>query len=169
MSEPVQFKYKPEGRDYTQAMYAFYLADKRTWFAIILLLLIIVCAPVTLFLISNYYNATFLWVIPVFLLLLVFYVYIISPILAGRRVGRNPKFQSETVGEATPEYLAIKNANVDSKTKWDAYANAVETRQYFLLIHAVNRRMFQFIPKRAFANDEQLDAFRDLLNLYVKK
>ncbi len=166
MSEPVEFKYKPEGKDYTQAMYAFYLADKRTWLTAIILLLLVACGSMAAWLSGNF-NQPLLWVIPIVFLLSLVYLYVLSPILVGLRVGRNPKLQSETIGTASSEQLALKNANVDTKMAWDNFMKAVETRHYFLLMYGVNRRMFQFIPKRAFESEEKLDAFRDLLNLYI--
>ena len=168
MPGPVEFKYTPEGKDYTRAMYAFYLADKRTWLTMMILILLVVCGSAAM-LFSGSYNQPVFWILPIFLLLGLAYIYILSPFLVGVRVNRNTKLQSETMGIATPEHLALKNANVDSKLGWDNFGKAVETRDYFLLIYGTNRRMFQFIPKRAFAGEEQLDAFRDLLNLYVKK
>ena len=166
MSEPIEFKYKPEGKDYTQAMYAFYLSDKRTWIAVILLFLLILCSGLITILFGNF-DQSLAWIVPFVLLLGVVYIYIVSPYLVGMRVGRNPKLQSETSGTATAEQLALQNTNIDSKMSWDNFIRSVETRHYFLLIYGINKRMFQFIPKRAFESEEKIDAFRDLLRLKV--
>jgi len=51
----------------------------------------------------------------------------------------------------------------DIKFKWNFFGKTVEIREYYLLIPAVNKRCFYFIPKRIFKDISSHDLFRTFL------
>jgi len=49
---------------------------------------------------------------------------------------------------------------------WRAFIRCIETPHLFLLYHSP--QLFNLVPKRAFANAEQLEEFRSLLKIGIR-
>jgi hypothetical protein len=63
--------------------------------------------------------------------------------------------------------IHFRTTAIDSRLAWSLYQSATEVRDFYLLYHG--RRQFTVIPKRAFANETDRQAFEALLHAYVLK
>lgn len=56
--------------------------------------------------------------------------------------------------------------NVDTNFRWDFFTAGLEGRKEFLLVHRRSRQYY-LVPKSAFANETQMDLFRDILKSHM--
>jgi hypothetical protein len=63
--------------------------------------------------------------------------------------------------------IALSNELVRSEISWDAYTQAVEKPDMFLLY--TGRLMFYPVPKRAFASPQDVERFRALIRTHVPR
>jgi hypothetical protein len=73
----------------------------------------------------------------------------------------NPKFREEYQLTIADERLLFRTATIDSTLKWTHYTDYYETSKAFILVYG--KRMYTVIPKRALANNDQLEYLRSLL------
>ena len=78
---------------------------------------------------------------------------------------RMPQLHRPKVVEADEQRISFADAVDRMEHRWEAFVCVRETPHLFLLFMAVNT--FHFVPKRAFANSADLDAFRELLRRQV--
>jgi hypothetical protein len=77
--------------------------------------------------------------------------------------------RAETEFTVDEDRWRMKNAHQDSAMDWSTYLGVLETRRFFLMVHTVNRNMFQIIPKRAFESPDREADFRELLKRHIEK
>lgn len=63
--------------------------------------------------------------------------------------------------EATPEYFWIKGATFETKLQWEVFTQFIETSNLFVIYEG--KVLIRMIPKRAFADNEQVQQFRMIL------
>jgi hypothetical protein len=78
---------------------------------------------------------------------------------------RNPKFQEEYHLEFSPDSIHFKTASIDSVLQWTHYQRVIENSNMFLLMYG--KDLYTLIPKRGFANQDDIDAFRALVDMKV--
>ncbi|HKT47191.1 MAG TPA: YcxB family protein [Candidatus Acidoferrales bacterium] len=66
----------------------------------------------------------------------------------------------------SPEGIEYSNPTSSGRFDWSTYLRIRETPDQFLLF--VQKRFANFLPKRAFASDEQMQAFRSLARAHFK-
>lgn len=76
----------------------------------------------------------------------------------------NPKYREPYEVSFTEADIHFKTPTIDSTIDWKMYTSMLEDKQMFLMIYG--RGMYSVIPKRAFANDADLDRFRELAGLH---
>lgn len=90
----------------------------------------------------------------------------LAVILPGTSIGNNAQHNERMLADITWEMddMQLRMANRFTKTKydWDSFTGLIENGEYFFLRHSANKRLYNFIPKRAFASEAQMAAFRDL-------
>ena len=90
-------------------------------------------------------------------------------ILAPRKYFRGDgKFRDKYQVTFSDDGIAVKTANIDSKLSWSLYTRVVEGAGMYLLIYGKETRMMTMVPKRAFQNRMQEDAFRELLGRHLR-
>ena len=102
----------------------------------------------------------FLLGIPPFL----FFVNNIAANKVAAMVQNNPKLTMLNSWDIDTNEIRIDNSFGETKLSWETFAKVAENQGYYFLIYAVNKNMFQFVPKKIFegkSNDEK--DFRDLL------
>ncbi len=72
----------------------------------------------------------------------------------------NPKFREEYQLTLTDEHLLFRTDTIDSTLKWTHYTDYYETAKAFILVYG--KRMYTVIPKRALADNDQLEYVRSL-------
>jgi hypothetical protein len=178
--EPLEFSYTATADDHVRAIRAYTLRRPEILPLFILLgivFLFIICIvlgsivltllgetqvtdiAVLLKLLSGFLPCT------LFCLALPAYLLYIGPYLTGQRF----KKHEDKVGLITyvldDEHIRIDSSLTKSETAWNIFSKAIETKEYYLLVHTMNKRMIQFIPKRAFETPQQEADFRR----YVEK
>jgi len=178
--EPLEFSYTITGEDHARAIRAYTLRRPEILplfivlgiaFSLILITVLgsivltllgktqVTDITVLLKLISGFLPcALFCLILPAFLLY-------IGPYLAGQRF----KKHEDKVGLITwildDDHIRIDASLSKSETAWNVFSKVMETKEDYLLVYAMNKRVFQFIPKRAFETPQQEADFRR----YVEK
>jgi len=107
-----------------------------------------------------------IWLPIVFFVFVAFaftFALVVNPILTGNKVEKNERLSSPVNYEINDEQILIKNKFIESKLDWDSFQRAIESKDHFLLVLAVNKNMFEIIPKRAFASSDDEQTFKKLL------
>lgn len=92
-----------------------------------------------------------------------FYVFVWRRYTMRKRIEQDEQCTAEVTGEATDEYLLLKNEFGESKLGWRFYHRLIETQDYFFLVLRSNRARAQIIPKDAFESDEDELHLRQLI------
>jgi hypothetical protein len=179
--EPLEFSYTATAEDHARAIRAFTLRKPATLFLIIgfgLLAAMTLCiflGEIALSLAAGTIQITdvtqllnlLLSLLPCTVSYLVFPVYslFIGPYLAGQQV----KKHEDKIGQITcvvdDDHVQANSLQTKNEMKWTFFSKAMESKRYYFLVYATNKRMFQFIPKRAFESPQQEADFRR----YVEK
>ncbi|MEW5720976.1 MAG: YcxB family protein [Chloroflexota bacterium] len=83
------------------------------------------------------------------------------------RVHREPRYFTEHVWRFDDDGVSSQTEFAESKKTWSAYPKVKENARFFMLYLDENR--FTPIPKRAFADREQLGHFRELLKRKIAR
>jgi len=78
---------------------------------------------------------------------------------------RDPKFSEDYTLGFAPEGLHFKTATIDSIIAWSHFDRAIEDSELFLLM--TGRSMYSVIPRRAFAGENEVDRFRELIQQMI--
>jgi len=87
---------------------------------------------------------------------------IIAPIVIASQAAKNKTLMSELQWAASDAGLQVAGADTDALLNWDLFNQVIETKNYFLLVFQQRRKLFQMIPKRAFASPQNEARFRAL-------
>ncbi len=101
--------------------------------------------------------------IPIFIVLAI----LLPGYSVGRRAKGNNQLLAETAWEANDSQLHVSNQFVEAKYDWAFFQGLVENKEYFFLRHSSNKRLYNFIPKRAFASPEQMQEFREMFSKHM--
>ena len=77
----------------------------------------------------------------------------------------NPKFRDRFEVIFTQEGIHFSTPAIDSQIMWTYYHNILEDEQIFLLVYG--KWQYSVIPKRAFADASEQDAFRNLVSQMI--
>jgi hypothetical protein len=86
---------------------------------------------------------------------------------AKRRWDREPLFRTEHKVAAHPEGIHFQMDKFESNLVWKYYQSFLESPDGFLLIYGDDS--FNFLPKRAFVDENTIDGFRALLTQKLKR
>lgn len=159
-NSPVSLSFRYSEIDYVRAFRAHYADRLRLWLD--------VCAVVAvgaagIYLWPSLSSKVFLGVSIAFSALL-FAVFFIVPPLIFRR---EPKFRDEYSLTFSPEGIHFQTAHIDSQLAWNLYSRVLVDAHSYVLYYG--SRTFTVIPRRVFKNNEQREAFDQLLAGHVPK
>lgn len=80
---------------------------------------------------------------------------------------RNPKYRDEYYLTFSPENIHFKTAAIDSVLQWTNYDDVIENADLFLLMYG--KGLYTLVPKRCFHSNDEIDAFRALLNQTIPR
>ena len=80
---------------------------------------------------------------------------------------RNPKFREEYHLTFSHENIHFKTASLDSTLQWTHYERVIESPDLFLLMYG--KGLYTLIPKRCFNSNEEINAFRALVNQAIAR
>jgi len=154
----MEFTYQPAPDDYAAVMRSMSLRHRTYWFAIASFGAVFVLG---LFMLDQM-PLGWLFLLP--LPLCILYIAVYLPMMWSRQARRTPKMMAEMSWQVDDQQVVIRNAQQETRMDWAKWERCVELERYFLFFLAENKRMFQFVPKRAFQSPEQLAAFRELVS-----
>jgi hypothetical protein len=169
--EPLELSYTATAEDYARSIRAVTLRRPAALFLIIsfgLLFVMVVCTflGVIMLILIGERPATdfigFIYFLPCTTVLLLFPILLllINPYLAGQRFNKHQDKVGQITWAMDDDKVRIDSALTKSETGWDIFSKAMENKRYYFLVYAMNKRMFQFIPKRAFESPQQEADFR---------
>ena len=77
------------------------------------------------------------------------------------------KFRDKYELTLSEEGIAVKTQQIDSKMAWSLYTKVVEGKDLFVLIYGKQLPMITMIPKSAFKDELQEQAFRTLVRRHI--
>jgi hypothetical protein len=80
---------------------------------------------------------------------------------------RNPKFRERYSLAFHPEGIHFKTATINSTVAWTHYESVIEDSVIFLLRYG--KSMYSVIPKRAFATEDDLCRFREMIRSRIQR
>jgi hypothetical protein len=164
---PIHFAFTPTYNDYVTTSRAYVLRQPVT-----LLLVLgagLLSVGFSAFAAANFNSLiSLLPVIAVPLILVALYV-IVTPLLIASRAQGNKQLLAAMSCEASPAGIRVRSQFVDTTLDWRLFRDVIETRRYFLLVFHDGKKMFQMAPKRAFASEQDVDAFREMAALAKSK
>jgi len=81
----------------------------------------------------------------------------------------DPKFRDKWEFSFSEQGLLVKTEQIDSRLAWSLYTGVIEGAKVFLLIYGKDLRTMTLVPKRAFKNLAQENAFRELVTRQITK
>jgi hypothetical protein len=158
MTQPLEFRFALTRDEFVRGARAFYLRQRSTWFFL---------AVLTLFGIVNWvmFDLPALPLILGTLLPLILYIlvlFVVMPWLMGRQVQRNERLRVEMTWRVSDDRISVTTAHAESSMDWGTFRKVITTPDSYLLIFAINKNMFQIVPKRALT-PEQIPEFEQLL------
>ncbi len=87
----------------------------------------------------------------------------------GQRAKGNERMLAPITWELSDTGLRMTNGFTEAKYDWGSFQALVEKKDYFLLRHTTNQRLYNFIPKRAFSSAEQMAAFGEMVDRHIAR
>jgi hypothetical protein len=162
MSDAVVVQFKYSAPEYLEAA-KFYIAKRyHTRFSMALALLVVVIGlAVRAFDGDTVFGYVFI-VLGTLLFLLYCYSYFTSP---QRWYQGNPLLREEYRLSFSDEGIGFQTKNVESALQWSLYKEVWETERFYFLLYG--KDAFTLIPKRAFADERQKRAFKEMLQKHI--
>ncbi len=165
MAEDITVEFTPTPQDYvnTYRMLQFRSTFSRITYG--LLVLFGLCLFGTL-LLPGSSNAR-MWPIVIGIIIFVGLAVWLPAYNIGRRAKGNEHLLAPTTWQFNDEQLSVHNQFTDARYDWAFFQGLVENKEYFFLRHSSNKRLYNFIPKRAFTSPEQMAAVRELFSRHT--
>jgi hypothetical protein len=169
----LSFSFVPTKNDYLKAIWTYYFSNSIILVGLIFLVLLVplVILSVILLVALKSEVGTWLPITAIFILGSGFFAFVllINPLITANKVKNNERLNSPVQFEVSGDQLLIKNQFTETKLDWGSFQKVIETKDYFLLVHSVNKNMFQIVPKRAFSSSADEQTFRNLLTIKIPK
>ena len=162
MDLPIELDFTLSEQDYSNSTRIFYANQPSIWIGLGLSAIFFVYGFILLFTSGSETLTTSLVVIALFPVLLLVY-FVLSPNRVAKRIAQFERFTAPQHWRIDDEEVQITQTFGDATVKWSDFVGVVESKEYILLRFAVNRNAFQIVPKRAFASQQQMEAFSDLV------
>jgi hypothetical protein len=164
MESPLILSFRYCERDYVWALRAHYGSRLRLRldFAVIVVLSVL-GAYLLRFADVRWLGGACLFMAAAFALLLIA-AFTVIPILIFRR---EPKFRDDYSLTFSQAGIHFQTAHIDSQLQWGLYSRALVDAHSYVLYHS--SRQFTVIPKRVFQNEEQQEAFEQLLTQNISR
>ena len=164
------FEFTLTKKDYLNSFRVFY---RKNWILSILLPLIFLgfmAGLVLIVLLSEWADIFFKFILILvflFTLFLLIYSYMILPIKSANNAQKDKRLGVLLKCEADAEAFTCKSPYIEFRQSWENFHKIIESPAYFLLVQKTNKNMFQIIPKRVFLSKEDLQTFKELLEVNI--
>ncbi len=166
MFQPIKVRFKPTPSDYVKATLAFYFTQRSILLlTAISILFAVLAVPYSLVQWARGSNIALFILAIVFGFLLIAAATVAVPLLRVRKVvDKDETMRAETVWSITNDRIELRNRFEKIDLEWETFDRLIDTRQYFLLVYAGNKRQFAFLPKHAFSSADDRERFRRMAN-----
>lgn len=158
---PLTISYKPEAKDYIRASRA--LAVKSTSFIIMaVLLMIAMLAALVILLVPSIGDPGWQNIALVFLLVGLFYVlYFVAiiPWQLSRAYKKNEHLQVERAFTLKDDSIGVRVGVDNTELEWENLQKVIDAKYLYMMIYKDSRKLYFFIPDRAFNEDVTGEAF----------
>lgn len=165
MDLPIEIRYTPKRKDYVHASRV--LARHTPGFLIIATVILLVMAiAVVILIFPEVGNATWRNIALVALLVGAFYVvyyFLFIPLQLSKAYKTNEHLQMERKFIFTDERVLMEIGDNATEFKWENFQKVIEGDGYYLMIFQADERVYPFVPKDAFVDQEVQDSFLQLL------
>jgi hypothetical protein len=93
----------------------------------------------------------------------IIYYIVLIPMQLSRAYQSNAHLQSERHFTFTDQHIRMKIGENATELAWENIKQVIDGGQFYLLIYQADERVYPFIPKRAFADDETQRLFLQML------
>jgi hypothetical protein len=160
MADHITIQFTPTSQDYVKTYRALQFRSPFTRIVYGALAVLELCMLASILLPGRGSNAR-LWpvaiAVPIFIALAV----VLPGASIGNKAQHNERMMAGITWEMDDTQLHMANRFTETKYDWGSFLGLVENREYFFLRHSANKRLYNFIPKRAFASEAELTAFRE--------
>ncbi len=168
----MKLTYRTTKQDYIRTVRARSLTSfKRPWFLIIapLFTALWICRGSVSLAEGDLSGVIFL-LAPFLIMLAIFGVFgILVPMRIGAQVQQSEnRILDEVQWLLDDTQIIIKDPHTELRVDWGTFRELVELKDYYLLVHTVNKNMFNFIPKRVFESADQEQAFCELVRQNIR-
>lgn len=162
MSQSIRAQFKPTPSDYVKTTLAFYFTQRSILLlTAISILFAVLAVPYSLVQWARGSNIALFILAIVFGFLLIAAATVAAPLLRVRRmVDKDETMRAETVWSITNDRIELRNRFEKTDLAWELFDRLIDTRQYFLLVYAGNKRQFTFLPKHAFSTEQERERFK---------
>lgn len=162
----VELRYILSEKEYMSAVRYYFLRSTQMLPRIIIFY-VLICAG---FLLLNVLldSILSLWFIVALIFLIgvsLFHAYLVD--LPRRYFRSDPKFRSEYHLMFTDAGIKFKTPDIDSSIAWSLYTGVVENESFYFLVYGKNLPSLSILPKRAFRDNKEETAFRQMLRRHV--
>lgn len=162
---PIPFAFTPTYADYVTTTRAYLL--RQPLLLLVVLIVGVVGAVPWVYVLST---GTMAALIPIVLtpLIVVVLFLLLTPMLIATRAQRNPALFESLTCEAITVGIQVKGRTIDTTLDWRLFNRVIETQNYFLLVFHDSKKLFQMVPKRAFAGDVDVVRFGELVKRVIE-
>lgn len=164
MSRALHARFKPSPADYFKATMVLFFSQRLIIFlAVISVLFIGAAIPISLI-----YRAQGSDIALYLLAIAVGYFLIAAATVAApllhvhRLASQDERMRAETSWSVEEERITVRNRYEKVELSWQMFERLIDSREYFVLVYAENKRQFSFLPKRAFLDKEDCRKFAEL-------
>lgn len=165
MVDTIQINYTPEKKDYIQASRT--LALKTPIFLILAgIVLVALIASAVILLLPSLRNSNWQRIATVVLLVGVFYLLyylLFIPFQLSQSYKGNPNLQVERQIRLTEERILMIIGDRTTELDWKYVQKVVEGKELYLIIYRDRNQIYPLLPKRAFKDAGEEDAFLEIL------
>ena len=176
--EPLEFSFTITPDDYARSIRSFTLRNPTHLIgmgAIALLVTLLLCFILTTgvlgFRAGGPFSSPVAWatllmfpcvvgVVPVQLL-------VIRPAIIARQVRKHEDKVGLVTWKISDKYVEIESPQARTEMAWSNFQKVVDAREYYLVIYAINKNMFQIVPHQSFENSQDEARFRQFVEKHI--
>jgi hypothetical protein len=165
-TDTVELRYSLTEKEYVSAVRYYFLSSMQMLPRIIILYVLIAAG----FLLLNVLLGSVLplWSIIALISLVgvaLVHAYLVE--LPRRYFRSDPKFRSEYNLTFRDAGIKFKTQDIDSSIAWSLYTGVIENEKFYFMIYGKNLPSLTILPKRAFRDSNEENAFRQMLRRHV--
>ena len=164
--QSVQLSFRHTEQEYLAAVRYYLWHSKELLLRLIIFYVLVSTGLVLLLLLIDFPLP--LWVVISFIVLAgvaLFQGYLVD--LPRRYFRGDPKFRDEYTLTFTDAGIEFRTTHLNASLAWSLYTDVIETDKFYILVYGKDIHSLSILPKRAFTDDRQETAFRQMLRRHV--